>query len=167
MRYTTIIDISEIPQVMKNRNAVDIYVMACLKCGYHDYDRDCWRRSYRDIADDLGITLSACRHALATLEKYHLISREDDHWRVVKYIESQTITKRPKKTAAADSSAVQEREAAAARMREEATQRAAEKARVAAGGKTQYQMYIESLKEKAAAGDIEAAAALSRRKIKF
>ncbi len=167
MRYTTIIDITEIPQISKNRNAVDIYVTACLKCGYHDYDRDCWRRSYRDIADDLGITLSACRHALATLEKYHLITREDDHWRVTKYVETQTISKRPKKSSAADSAAAQEREAASARMREEAALRAAEKARVAAGGKTQYQLYIDTLKEKAAAGDIEAAAALSRHNIKF
>lgn len=167
MRYTTIIDITEIPAIYDNRNAREIYLTACLKCGYHDYDRDIWRRSYRQIASDLKLTLSATRHAINLLVKYNLLKKSPDGWIVKKYIEFEQITKRKTKKDKEQQQISDQREQEIAAHNKELAARAAEQQRVAAGGKTQYQMYIESLKEKAAAGDIEAAAALNRRKIKF
>lgn len=99
MRYTTVIDISEIPRVYKNHNARLIYLHLALKSGYHAEDRDRIRSSIRRIAAALGISVSATRHALAQLESEHLVTRIDGGWIVKKWVvesypEKETVRKK-------------------------------------------------------------------------
>lgn len=94
MRYTTIIDLSELPAVYRNRNARLLYLHLCLKCGYHDDDRDIMVTSLRRLSADVGLTLSATRFAIGQLEANDLVSREGDRWRVRKWLMSPEITKR-------------------------------------------------------------------------
>lgn len=96
MRYTTIIDISEIPEVYRNHTARLIYLHLCLKAGYHDNDRDITRTSIRRIAVEAGVTVSAVRHAIKILEASRLIRREASSWTVTKWLPEQTVTARPK-----------------------------------------------------------------------
>lgn len=95
MRYTTIIDITEVPEIFRNFSAVRVYTYMVCKCGYHDDDRDILKMSYRQIAWRSGVSESACRHALKQLEKYELISRSEDHWVVKKWLPSDDPTPRP------------------------------------------------------------------------
>ena len=74
MRYTTIIDISEIQPIYRNVNARLVYLHLVLKSGYHDNDRDLVSISLRRIAAEVGLTLSATRHAISQLEKAQLLS---------------------------------------------------------------------------------------------
>lgn len=67
-----------------------------LKAGYHDSDRDLVTLSIRRVAAEVGVTVSATRHALHLLEKSGLISREGQLWRIKKWVEEQTITTRAK-----------------------------------------------------------------------
>lgn len=103
MRYTTLIDISELPQIYRNQNARLVYMHLALKSGYHDADRDMIRISIRSLAQDVGLTVSAIRHALTVLEKAKLITRDEDKWRVLKWIVETPPTPRrqPKDKAAA------------------------------------------------------------------
>lgn len=96
MRYTTVIDISELPEVYRNMTARLIYMHMCLKAGYHDSDRDLVTLSIRRVSAEVGVTVSATRHALHLLEKSGLISREGQLWRIKKWVEEQTITTRAK-----------------------------------------------------------------------
>lgn len=96
MRYTTVIDISELPEVYKNSTARLIYMHMSLKAGYHDSDRDLVTLSIRRVAAEVGVTVSATRHALHLLERSGLISREGQLWRIKKWVEEQTITTRAK-----------------------------------------------------------------------
>lgn len=107
MRYTTIIDISEFPQVYKNMNARLIYMHMALKSGYHADDKDRIYTSIRRIALSLDITVSATRHALAQLESVKLISRIDGGWAVKKWVLESFPTKEQvkKKTAAQEEKA--------------------------------------------------------------
>lgn len=86
MRYTTVIDISEFPQIYRNMNARVLYLHMALKSGYHDADRDLLEISIRRLAMDAGLTVSATRHALATLEKDKLVTREGEKWRILKWV---------------------------------------------------------------------------------
>ena len=96
MRYTTVIDISEMPEIYRNMTARLIYVHMSLKAGYHDADRDLVRLSIRRLSADVGVTVSATRHALRQLERAGLLTREGDLWRVKKWVEEQQITTRAK-----------------------------------------------------------------------
>ena len=96
MRYTTVIDISEISEIYKNSTARLIYIHMCLKAGYHDADRDLVRLSIRRLSADVGVTVSATRHALRLLERVGLLTREGELWRVKKWVEEQQITTRAK-----------------------------------------------------------------------
>lgn len=96
MRYTTVIDISEMPEVYRNTTARLIYMHMCLKAGYHDADRDLVRLSIRRVSADVGVTVSATRHALRLLERVGLLTREGELWRVKKWVEEQQITTRAK-----------------------------------------------------------------------
>ena len=156
MRYTTIIDIAEIPTIYRNINARLLYVHMALKCGYHDNDRDILDTSIRNLAVSAGLTFSACRHALKVLEAAQLIKREGDAWIVRKWMPAQTISPRPKKTAQDPDRAAEERKQ---REREERkTDRERQRAQeLAAQGKTQFMSYYEGLQARAAAGDQEAA----------
>lgn len=96
MRYTTVIDISEISEIYKNPTARLLYLHMSLKAGYHDADRDLVRQSIRRLSADVGVTVSATRHALRQLERAGLLTREGDLWRVKKWVEEQQITTRAK-----------------------------------------------------------------------
>lgn len=100
MRYTTVIDISEIPEVYRCLNCRLLYIHMSLKCGYHDADRDLIRISVRNLAYRVGLTVSATRHALRILERSKLLTREGDSWRVCKWVEPAEIHRRPTKAQA-------------------------------------------------------------------
>lgn len=163
MRYTTIIDISELPRIYQNINARLVYLHLVLKSGYHDDDRDLVHMSLRRIAAETGLSLSAIRHAVSVLEKSGLLSRQGEMWMVKKWIIEQKVSTRARtarQQKAIEIEAVRrienekrEREAEIQRLRREA---------LAAQGKTQFMLYVERLQKQAAAGDMEAAEALKR-----
>lgn len=109
MRYTTIIDISVIPEIYRNRNATLLYLHLCLKSGYHDNNRDWYRRSIRGLAEETGLSFSATRHAIHMLEKYKLLTNKEGWWLVRKFVGEQKITPRKSKADKARETAVQER----------------------------------------------------------
>lgn len=103
MRYTTIIDITEMPELWRNANASRVYMYMTLRSGYHDDDRDMLRVSVRRLAMEIGCSVAASRHALCILEKYKLLQKEGDKWRVTKFVLEQKPSPRTQKnTAAAD-----------------------------------------------------------------
>lgn len=105
MRYTTIIDISEIPAIYKNQNARILYLHLVLKAGYHDDDRDLVTLSIRNLAAYSGLTVSAVRHALGVLERQQLLVKTSHGYRVKKWVAIETPTPRTQKnTAKSDSS---------------------------------------------------------------
>ena len=99
MRYTTVIDITDFPQIYRNIHARLVYMHMALKAGYHDDDRDICRLSIRNLAADVGITVSATRNALLQLEKAGLISKSSDCWIVKKWVLQESPTPRTQKTA--------------------------------------------------------------------
>lgn len=165
MRYTTIIDISEIRQIYKSVNTRLVYLHLCLRSGYHDTDRDIVDLSIRKLAMQCGLTVSATRHALSILAKARLIERQGAAIKVAKWLQQEPITPR-----ARTRQQQQLQDAAAARMAQErkrereAAKEAAERAALRAQGKTQYQVYLDDLQRRAAAGDIQAIEALKRHK---
>lgn len=101
MRYTTIIDISEIEPVYRNPNTRLVYLHLCLKSGYRTDDRDRIRISIRRLAWEVGITAAAARYALRQLEGAQLISyTEGGTFEVVKFIVPEPYAKRPSGKAA-------------------------------------------------------------------
>lgn len=109
MRYTTIIDVSSVPDLYKNRNAVLLYCHLVFKSGYYDYNKDAYKRSIRGLALDLNMTLSATRHAIGILQKHKLITQKDGWWLVRKYIKEQTISPRISKKQQQRTSEIEER----------------------------------------------------------
>lgn len=102
MRYTTVIDISELQGLYRNKNARLVYLHLALKSGYHDDDRDTISVSIRSLARDADVSVSAVRHALLQLEKNGLLQHDGERWRVKKWILDTTPTPRPKKEQAKD-----------------------------------------------------------------
>lgn len=101
MRYTTVIDISEFRATYRNLNARLLYLHLALKSGYHDDDRDLIATSIRRMASDAGLTISAVRHALATLERDGLVKKaEDGRLRILKWIVAEVPTPRRQPKAA-------------------------------------------------------------------
>lgn len=101
MRYTTVIDISENRPLYANHNVRLVYLHLALKAGYHDEDRDQLKISIRALAADVGVSVSATRHALAQLMGAGLLERRQDKWLVKKWILDTPPTPRPKKTQSA------------------------------------------------------------------
>lgn len=163
MRYTTIIDISELPRIYQNINARLVYLHLVLKSGYHDDDRDLVHLSLRRIAAETGLSLSAIRHAISVLEKSGLLSRQGDLWLVKKWIIEQKISTRARTARQQKAIEIE----AERRIQNEKREREAEiekqrREALAAQGKTQFMLYVERLQKEAAAGSIEAAEALKR-----
>lgn len=99
MRYTTIIDISEMTDLYRNLNTRAVYLHLVLKSGYHDDDRDKIRISIRRLAAESGLTVSAVRNALQQLEKASMIERTSDGATIVrKWILETKPTARTKAT---------------------------------------------------------------------
>lgn len=164
MRYTTVIDISKAPWY-RNHNIRLVYLHLVLDSGYHDSDRDIYPSSIRSLAMDAGVSVSAARHALATLERDGLVSRESGLLKVKKWIPSDDlkITARPKtKAAQKDADVAKER-----RQRDEERERHAEalaeqRERLRTEGKDNFMIYYEQKLKEAAQGDLEASAAVRR-----
>lgn len=163
MRYTTVIDISEIPTVYRNHNARLLYIHLCLKAGYHDNDRDIVSLSVRQMSAQSGLTVSAVRHALLVLEKSHLVTRQGTVLYVRKWIAEQSITARPR------TARQQAQISAEAQRRKEQEQRdlqleieRKQREDLWAQGKTQFMLYYENLQKRAEAGDAEAAELVQR-----
>lgn len=97
MRYTTIIDVTETP-IWSNINALRLYYWACMKCGYHDNDRDILQISIRNLSYRLDMTISAVRHSLKVLQAASLIIPvQESTYRVIKWVDNQEISKRKSK----------------------------------------------------------------------
>lgn len=166
MRYTTIIDISEMPAVYRNEHARLLYLHMALRAGYHDNDRDICRLSVRRLAAEVGLTLSATRHALKVLENAVLIKRYQGAYAVRKFVMAAPVTPRPrseKKRREQEAKAIEDA------MRVEREQREADERRrlkeeEAATGKTAYQRHVEDLERRAAEGDPDAVRALAYHK---
>lgn len=163
MRYTTIIDITEMPAIYRNVNARLVYLHLVLKSGYHDHDRDLVTMSLRRLSAETGLSLSAIRHAINVLVKSHLLTRQSELWLVKKWIIEEKISTRAR-------TARQQRqidiEAERRRENEKREQEAAIERQLrealAAEGKSQFILYVERVKKMADAGDIEAAETFKR-----
>lgn len=157
MRYTTLIDIREIPEVYRNQNARLLYLHLVLLAGYHDNDRDIVRVSIRNLAAQSGLTLSATRHAITVLINCRLLLHRKSYFKVVKFIDEQTITPRAKtkKAQQAKESALLE----TVRQLNQERKEAAEKdviSEIYDQGKTPFMLWYEQKLELAAAGDEDA-----------
>lgn len=168
MRYTTIIDITEMPAVYRCTAARILYLHITLKAGYHDNDRDIMDCSIRTMAAAAGLTVSATRHALEVLTKSGLIDRQGLAWHVRKWVPEQPITSRPK------TAKQQERIEAAAKRKTEQEQRerqlaveAEQRKQLEAQGKTSFMAYYEGLLKRAEDGDAEAARLVNRHRATY
>lgn len=94
MRYTTIIDITEMPAVYRNGHARDLYLYMVLKSGYHNEDRDQIRKSIRSLAIDTGMSISAVRHALRVLINNGLLVPMLGGYTVTKFVIEKKPTRR-------------------------------------------------------------------------
>lgn len=164
MRYTTIIDITQAPELYRNQNVRLVYLHLVLKAGYHDYDRDVIRCSIRTLAADTGLTVSAVRHAIKILTKWQMIKQHGSVYQVRKFVTEQPITTRAK---TAKQQQQLEKEAAAARERREREHQAEleriKREQLESDGLSSYERYMKILKEKAAAGDVESQELLKQR----
>ena len=157
MRYTTIIDIREIPEVYRNQNVRLLYLHLCLLAGYHDNDRDLVRISVRNLATSSGLTVSATRHAVKILVKWKILRVKGSIYRVRKYIEEGTITPRARTRKAAQVAENAKIEAADAMTREQSEEQSkAALETIYAQGKTPFMVWYEKKMEAAAAGDADA-----------
>lgn len=120
MRYTTVIDVTEIDDVWQNPNITRLYLFMALKCGYHDDDRDILRISLRNLAAQASLSFSATRHALKVLENAKLVAHEKEAWKITKFVLDKKPTSRTQKTTATMSASEEAAEKArAADMKKE------------------------------------------------
>lgn len=165
MRYTTVIDITANRAVYRNIHARMLYLHLVLTSGYHDDDRDVSTKSIRQLAMEVGLSVSACRHALHVLIKAGLLKRDGPIWIVRKYILDEPITPRAKTKRQA-----QDQARAATRNQQQDDWEAAlaidraRRAATEAQGKTPYMVYYESQMVKAAAGDVDAQRVVDRQR---
>lgn len=158
MRYTTVIDISEIAEIYRNPAAVRVYIHMTLKCGYHDTDRDIYTGSIRRIMADLGLSLSAARHAIKVLQAHHLVRLQGGVYVITKYIPSEVITPRAKTA----KQAAQQAETARRIETQQSIEAAHDDNRrqleaIWAQGKSSWMVFYENRQKLAQAGDQEAA----------
>lgn len=94
MRYTTLIDLRDYPSLYRNHNVRLVYMHLVLVAGYHDANRDIVSVSLRTMTADIGVSMSALRHALTVLSKAKLIQRRQGRLFVAKWLPEQRVTKR-------------------------------------------------------------------------
>lgn len=162
MRYTTIIDITEMRRVWMNPNTSRLYMYLCMKSGYHDDDRDVIRQSGRTLALDTGLSYSAVRNAMLQLLKCGLIRKDGQSLKVVKFVVEQSISRRPRKRTEIDHGTAVHEEA---RERELELERERKK-RLQANEPSGYEQYIAKLKKRASEGDEEARRLLKHYNVK-
>lgn len=164
MRYTTIIDVRYLPWY-RNPSARLVYIHLVMIAGWHDDDRDIARISYRRLAIEVGLTLSATRHALQQLTTTGMITATDKGWMVKKWEIPKDITPLQKIIKGKKS----QQAAAAVSTRSRDTMEKLEQERqnreaLAISGKSQFMVYYENQLVKANEGDAEALAAVERYK---
>lgn len=164
MRYTTLIDISEMSVIYKNVNARLVYLHLVLVSGYHNDDRDLCALSIRNLAYAVGISVSATRHALRQLEQYKLISRQANMWLVKKFLLEEKISPRAKTKKQEEVRAeIARNEQQTAQEREERRERE----KLLESGKTQFMLYYEQKLQEAAAGDPDAQRIVDKRRAQY
>lgn len=146
MRYTTVIDLTEFPEIWRNPNATRLYFFMSMKCGYHDDDRDLLKISLRSLAAQASLTFSATRHALKVLESFKLVTQEKEAWRVTKFILDKKPTSRTQKNTAPMADEAAERQRQAELKKEEETRKKGEY--LHAASVDHCRKIIEALKEK-------------------
>lgn len=165
MRYTTIIDISELPKLYANVNVRLLYLHMCLKAGYHDTDRDLVCGSIRGLASAAGLTIAATRHALKKLETAGLIARTGTMYYVRKWLPEQSITARPR--TAKQQQRIEQQAAAELKASERNRELEIERAKreqLKQQGKTTFMAWYEDKMRRAEAGDADAAAAVNNKR---
>lgn len=167
MRYTTIIDIRSLLWY-RNSSARLVYIHLALTAGWHDDDRDIARISYRRLALETGLTLSATRHALQQLTTTGMIMAVEKGWMVKKWEIPKDITPlqkiiKVKKSQQAAAAGPAGRSAAPDPLKI-LDQEHQERKALAASGKSQFMVYYENQLVKANEGDAEALAAVERYK---
>lgn len=94
MRYTTIIDQSELPSY-RSTSARLLYLHLVLKSGYHRDNQDLVHTSLRRMAAEVGLSLAAVRHALGLLLADSLVTMEAPRTiRVTKFVQPVMAAKR-------------------------------------------------------------------------
>lgn len=168
MRYTTVIDISEIPAIYRSQNARLTYVHLALRCGYHDTDRDIADVSVRRLALEVGVSVSAVRHALHLLERFKLIEKQGNVWMVKKWIQPETITPRKQaEKALKQAERAKEREKERQSMDSQRAREDEERAAMERQHLSHFIVYYESLYERVAAGDVQAPKLLVRHRAMY
>lgn len=170
MRYTTLIDISEMRAIYQNMSARILYLHLVLKAGYHDHDRDVVDLSIRQLSAQSGLTVSAVRHALKVLERASLVQRQGRALVVVKWLPELTIQGRQKKATGRVLRTSQRQEDAQLEMQEREAKAEEQKRQNEAlrrQGKTNFMVYYEGLLERAQRGDQEAAEAVKRHRAQY
>lgn len=163
MRYTTIIDITDMPVIYRNVNARLVYLHLVLKSGYHDYDRDIVSLSFRRLSVDTGLSLSAIRHAISQLQKANLLTRQGNIWVVKKWIIEQKISTRARTARQQKQIEIEaERRREQEKREQEALIHKAQREKLEAEGKTPFMAFFERQQKLAAAGDPEAAESVRR-----
>ena len=157
MRYTTVIDISEFRTLYRNPSVRLVYFHLCLKAGYHDNDRDVCSLSIRSLAADVGLTVSAVRHALHVLESSGLIARSGPVTTVKKFVLEQPVTTRAKteREKRKQEARADERKRAEEKDAREAAERA-QRDELKSKGKTQFMLWYEERIKAAESGDPDA-----------
>lgn len=159
MRYTTIIDLSEYPQLYRSEALRLVYLHLVLRSGYHDHDRDLCTISLRRLVSETGLTISAVRCAISRLVTAQLIERQGSAWKVRKFVLEQPITPRPKTEKKLKQQQVDaETERIQLEHRRQLDLMAERRKRERQQGKTSYMIYYESMQAKAQQGDPEAIA---------
>lgn len=154
MRYTTVIDLRDFPQLYKNQNVRVLYLHMALAAGYHVDNLDLVRCSLRQLAEGAGLTLSAVRHGLKVLTAAGMLQPIEGGWMVKKWLQLETA-KRPKNTA--EGQATAEREAAQERLNQDQNETKLRQLHDWAHGATQLTRIYDEKRAAAAAGDAEAA----------
>lgn len=154
MRYTTIIDLTEYPQLYQSDSVRLVYLHLVLRSGYHDHDRDLCALSLRRIAKETGLTVSAVRCALHRLTKAQMVVKQGTLWYVRKFVMTQPITSRAKtvkQQKAIEVKAIEEQEHEERERRQQIEEQ--KRLNLRAQGKTSFMVWYESEMQKAEAGD--------------
>lgn len=88
------IDLREMECIYKSPSVRLVYLHLVLAAGYHDEDRDVYTRSVRATAADVGLTISATRHALGVLMRAGLLHRTAAGLVVTKWVARRDISPR-------------------------------------------------------------------------
>lgn len=136
-----------------------------LKSGYHDNDRDLVEISIRTLAAEVGLTISATRHALGVLTRAKLLERQGELWHVKKWLIEDMITPRPKSRKEAKERAQTDiRQAADQRREQDADNIRRHREELRQIGKTDFMIWYEQKMKAAADGDVDAQRSVERNK---